>query len=287
MRASLGYISTASYSAWANGDEMARTLADKRFLLTGATSGIGKALAKQLLELGVALAIVGRNAEKLQTLVAEFANFKGKVHPISGDVGIEADQSRIVSEAVRQLGGLDGLINNAGIASWGHFAGGTEEILRQIMEVNFHGPAELIRHAIPHLTEGREPIIVNVSSMTGRKAMPAWSEYSASKHALCGLTEALRGEMARFGIDTLLVIPGLTKTGLQKDMLRNDGKVKIDYESGMEPTYVADKIVKAIRSGKQEIVVGSDARRMLLVNRFLPRFLDRKIARKVTEAYRS
>ncbi len=277
----------ATYTAWAIGDAMARTLMGKRFLLTGATSGIGKALALQLLNDGVNLALVGRNPAKLEAIKAEFGKFAERVHLLTGDVGIEADRVRLIEEAVRVLGGLDGLINNAGIASWGHFAGGTEAILRQILEVNFYGPTELIRHAIPHLTAGNEPVIVNVSSMTGRKAMPAWSEYSASKHALCGLTEALRGEMARFGIDTVLVIPGLTKTGLQTTMLRNDGKVKIDYESGMEPEYVAKRIVGAIRSSRQEIVIGSDARKMLFVNRFLPRFLDRKIARKVTEAYQT
>jgi short-subunit dehydrogenase len=154
------------------------------------------------------------------------------------------------------------------------------------MDVNFFAPVELIRLAIPQLTAGNQPVIVNISSMTGRKAMPAWSEYSASKHALCGITEALRGEMARFNIDTVLIIPGLTRTGLQKDMLRNEGRAKIDYDAGMEPSFVAAKILKAIRNGKQELVIGTDAKLMLLVNRFLPRWLDRRIASKVTRLYR-
>lgn len=182
---------------------------------------------------------------------------------------------------------MDGLINNAGIASWCHFQNSDESVLRQIMEVNFFAPVELIRLAIPHLTHGNQPIIVNVSSMTGRKAMPAWPEYSASKHALCGITEALRGEMARFDIETLLVIPGLTKTGLQKDMLRNEGKAKIDYSAGMEPAGVAKKILGALQSGNEEIVIGSDAKNMLRMNRFFPRLLDKLIARKVAKLYQN
>ena len=89
-------------------------------------------------------------------------------------------------------------------------------MLRQVMEVNFFAPAELIRLAIPVLEQGRQPAIVNVASMCGRRAMPAWTEYSASKFALCGLTEALRGEMARFDIDVLLIVPGLTRSDLSQ-----------------------------------------------------------------------
>ena len=107
----------------------------------------------------------------------------------------DADRRRLLDAAVERFGGLDVLINNAGVASFGHFADCTEAILRQVMEVNFFAPAELIRLAIPILTRGRQPAIVNVASMCGRRGMPAWSEYSASKFALCGLTEALRGEL--------------------------------------------------------------------------------------------
>ena len=107
--------------------------------------------------------------------------------------------------------------------------------MRSVMEVNFFAPVELIRLAIPHMTKGNEPVIVNVSSMCGRRAMPAWPEYSASKFALCGMSEALRAEMARFDIDVVLVVPGLTKTNLRNNMARNEGKAKIDFAAGMTP----------------------------------------------------
>src|SRR5262249_4998014 len=188
--------------------------------------------------------------------------------------------------AVERLGGIDVLVNNAGIASWGHFANSDESVLREIMEVNFFAPVELIRLAIPHLTDGDEPAIVNVSSMCGRKGMPAWPEYSASKFALCGISEALRGEMARFGIDVVLIVPGLTRTDLRAHMLRNEGRAKIDFDSGLPPEYVAGQIVAALRKGKRETVIGSDARKMLRMNRWFPRLLDRLLARKVKKLYR-
>ena len=120
---------------------------------------------------------------------------------------------RLSARRIRyRLGGLDVLINNAGVASFGHFAECTEVILRQVMEVNFFAPAELIRLAVPVLTRGRQPAVVNVASMCGRRGIPAWAEYSASKFALCGLSEALRAELVRFDVDVLLVLPGVTRS---------------------------------------------------------------------------
>src|SRR5205823_5905781 len=133
---------------------------------------------------------------------------------IPADITREEDRNRLLQTAGARFGGLDVLINNAGVASFGHFADSSEEVLRQIMEVNFFAPVELMRKAIPILRQGRQPAFVNVSSMCGRRGLPAWPEYSASKYALCGMTEALRGEMARFDIDVLLVLPGLTRSDL-------------------------------------------------------------------------
>ncbi|HEY7157064.1 MAG TPA: SDR family NAD(P)-dependent oxidoreductase, partial [Gemmataceae bacterium] len=165
------------------------------------------------------------------------------------------------------------------------FAECTEEILRQIMEVNFFAPAELIRRAIPVLRKGRSPAIVNIASMCGRRGIPAWSEYSASKFALCGLTEALRGEMVRFGIDVLLVAPGLTSSGLGQHLLRNTGRYPIDFRKGMPPEKVAAGILRALKKNRTETILGWDARWILRVNRFLPRLVDALLARKVRRLY--
>jgi short-subunit dehydrogenase len=176
-------------------------------------------------------------------------------------------------------------VNNAGIASWGHFADSNEADLRQIMEVNFFAPAELIRLAIPILVKGDQPAVVNVASMCGRRAMPAWTEYSASKYALCGLTEALRGEMARFDIDVLLMVPGLTRSEFSTHFLRSDGRAQIDFAAGLAPEVVAARIVRSLRKNRTETVIGSDARWILLVNKFFPRLVDRLLARKVRKLY--
>ena len=175
------------------------------------------------------------------------------------DVTRDDDRQHVLEQAAARFGGLDVLVNNAGVASWAHFADSTEAILRQIMEVNFFAPAELIRKAIPILVNGTQPAVVNVSSMCGRRAMPAWSEYSASKYALCGLTEALRGELARFDIDILLIVPGLTRSDLRRHFLRSQGRMKIDFDQGMPPEKVAARIVRSLEKNRTETVISGGA----------------------------
>jgi short-subunit dehydrogenase len=204
---------------------------------------------------------------------------------IPADITSEPDRQRLFDTVRDQLGGLDVLINNAGVGSWGNFESSTEAVLRQIMEVNFFAAAELIRSAVSILTEGEQPAVVNIASMCGRRGLPAWSEYCASKFALCGLTEALRGEMVRFGIDVLLVLPGLTRTELFANLLRTDGRYPIDFAGGMPPETVADTILEALRKNRTETVIGRDARRLLRFHRFLPRLLDQLVARRIRRLY--
>ncbi len=268
---------------------MIRDLYGRRILITGASSGIGRALAEQFAPLGARLVLAARSEDKLRALADSLTSRDRErtVLIVPADITKEEDRQRLIEQTVEHLGGLDVLINNAGIASWAHFADSSEEILRQIMEVNFFAPAELIRKAIPVLVNGAAPAIVNVSSMCGRRAMPAWSEYSASKYALCGLTEALRGELARFDIDILLIIPGLTKSEFSQHFLRSEGKAKIEYDKGMEPADVAARIIRSLQKNKTETWIGSDTQWMLRVNRWLPRFVDYMLARKVRKLYES
>jgi short-subunit dehydrogenase len=265
---------------------MRRGVRGRRVILTGVSSGIGNALARQLAADGAKLAITARSVDKLAALEADLRGRGADVIAVPGDVTRPEDREHVVSTAVARWGGLDLLVNNAGVAAWGHFQTSTEEINRITMEVNFFGPVELIRLTVPYLSDGDLPAVVNVTSMCGRRGMPAWPEYSASKFALVGMSEALRGELARFGIDVITVVPGLTSSDLNRHLLRNEGRADIRYDKGMSPEYVAGRIVKAIRYDSREVVLGREARLMLLANRFLPRLVNRLIARKVTKLYR-
>ena len=265
---------------------MARTLQGARLLITGASGGIGRAMAEQAVAAGARVALTARSADRLEALARSLsAQHEADVLALPADVTVPEDRERILHAAAERFDGLDVLINNAGVGSFGHFATSTEAILRQVMETNFFAPAELIRAAIPLLVRGRVPAVVNVSSMCGRRGMPAWPEYSASKFALCGLTEALRGELARFDIDVLLIVPGLTSSELGAHLLRNDGRMKIEYARAQPPEKVAATILRSLRRNRTETVVGGDARWMLRVNRWFPRLVDWLIARRVKKLY--
>jgi short-subunit dehydrogenase len=265
---------------------MRRELTGKRAILTGASGGIGRATAAALVKAGVRVALAGRNAEKLNELAANLRAAGGEAVAIPADLTKPDDRQHLVESALAAFGGLDLLVNNAGVGSWGHFADSTEAICREVMEVNFFAPIELTRLAVPHLMRGNEPAVVNVTSMCGRKGMPAWPEYSASKFALVGMSEAWRGEFARFGVDVLTVVPGMTNSGFQNNWLRTDGKADLHFEEGMTPEYLAAKVIDAIRANRTETVCGSEARRLLRFNRYFPRLTNWLIARKVKRLYR-
>lgn len=264
---------------------MSRELDGKRVVLTGASGGIGRATAHALVAAGAKVALVARSADTLDALAAELRGAGGDVVPVPADITVPQSRQHLVEAAVSVFGGIDILLNNAGVGSWGHFATSTEEIARQVMEVNFFAPVELTRVALPHLMGGVQPVVVNVTSMCGRKGMPAWPEYSASKFALVGMTEAWRGEFARFDVDVITIVPGMTDSGFQNNWLRTEGKADLRFDQGMKPQEVAEGILWAIRKNRREVVLGSEARRLLRFNRWFPRLTNWLIARKVKKLY--
>ena len=264
---------------------MRRELTGKRAILTGASGGIGRATAEALVTAGVRVALASRNEAALNDLARSLPDPGGDVIVVPTDITKPEDRSRLVATTAEKFGGLDLLVNNAGIGAWGHFATSTPEIMRQVMEVNFFGPIELTRVAVPHLMHGNQPAVVNVTSMCGRKGMPAWPEYSASKFALVGMSEAWRGEFARFDVDVITIVPGMTDSGFQNNWLRTDGKADLKFEEGMSPADVAAGIVDAIRTNRREVVLGREARRLLRFNRFFPRLTNWMIARKIRKLY--
>lgn len=264
---------------------MSRELDGKRVVLTGASGGIGRATAHALVAAGAKVALVARSADTLDALAAELRGAGGDVVPVPADITVPQSRQHLVEAAVSAFGGIDILLNNAGVGSWGHFATSTEEIARQVMEVNFFAPVELTRVALPHLMAGVQPVVVNVTSMCGRKGMPAWPEYSASKFALVGMTEAWRGEFARFDVDVITIVPGMTDSGFQNNWLRTEGKADLRFDQGMKPQEVAEGILWAIRKNRREVVLGSEARRLLRFNRWFPRLTNWLIARRVKKLY--
>src|SRR5262249_11188206 len=189
-------------------------------------------------------------------------------------VAAPAQRARLVEQAVADLGGIDALINNAGVGALGFFESADEGRLRRIVEVNFFAATELTRLALPHLRRGRNPMLVNVSSVVGRRGMPGLTEYCASKFALTGWSESLRPELARVGIHVLVVTPGRIATEFRGNLLEDRFRFRWQNRPAMAAERCARIIVTAMRWQRNEVVITGEAKLLLWLNRLVPRLLD-------------
>ena len=210
-----------------------RSLNGLRVLITGASQGIGRSMALQAAQRGAKILATARNAELLRTLSEEARAAGHPVETLVADVTTNEDRQAMTYAMRRLFGGLDVLVNNAGIGATGHFGEANEGRLRSIFEVNFFGLAELTRLCLPLLREGKTPAVVNISSIVGKRGFPGRSEYSASKFAVQGLSESIRGELAPDGIDVIVINPGLTQTNFSQNMLERKSRLKVDHMRGM------------------------------------------------------
>lgn len=256
-----------------------RKISGSRTIVTGASSGIGRALALELARQGARSVLTARRAELLEELQAQVRALGGEAHVVAGDIVDGEVRQRLLDTARNQLGGLDLLINNAGVGAIGPFAEAAEARLRRVMEVNFFAPAELIRSAVPLLREGNRPMIVNVSSVLGHRGIPKKSEYCASKFALHGLSDSIRAELSSCGIDVLLVSPATTATEFFDNVLEKNADLPWLALGAMSPESVARKAVKAMRRGRQEIILTPGGKLLVWCDRLCPPLVNRLVAR--------
>jgi short-subunit dehydrogenase len=264
-----------------------RNIADARILITGASHGIGRALAEAAAARGAKVIAVARSEDQLEELAGKVRAQGGSIVTVTGDITDADDRRRMVDAAIQHLGGIDILVNNAGIGATGHFADAGPDRLRKIMEVNFFGLTETTRAFLPLLRQGKQPAIVNISSIAGKRGIPARSEYSASKFAVQGFSEALRAEVAKDGIDVLIVCPGLTQTNFSKNMLEQKALVQMDHMRGMTSEEVALATIASIESNRREVCLTAQGRFIVFISRFFPRLADRIAARRVRSLFKA
>jgi short-subunit dehydrogenase len=261
-----------------------RRLSGMRAIVTGASSGIGRETARELARAGVNVVATARRIERLEELRLECSGLPGDIAVVAGDVTDRELRGALVQTARDTFGGLDILVNNAGIGAVGPFAQADEERLRKIFEVNLFAPLELIREALPLLRSGRTPVIVNVGSVLGHFAVPSKSEYCASKFALHGFSDALRAELREEGIGVLLVSPSTTESEFF-EKARSDGADAADLKRQAKerraalPDAVARKIVRAIRSGHDEIILSAGGKLGVWADRLAPGLFNRLMSR--------
>lgn len=256
-----------------------RKISGLRTIVTGASSGIGRALALELARQGARLVLTSRRTDFLEELKKEIRDWGAEAHVVTGDIVEPEVRQRLLDAAQAELGGLDLLINNAGVGAIGPFAEASEARLRRVMEVNFFAPAELIRGAVPLLRAGNRPMIVNVGSVLGHRAIPKKSEYCASKFALHGLSDSLRTELVHCGIDVLLVSPSTTATEFFDNVLEKNADLPWLALGAMSPEAVARKAVKAIRRGRHEIILTPGGKLLVWFDRLCPPLVNRLVAR--------
>ncbi len=260
---------------------MKRNLHGARAIVTGASSGIGRETALELARHGVGLVLVARREDRLREVTDRIAAVGGTAEAVVGDVTDRAVRQRAIDAAQEKLGGLDVLINNAGIGAMGLFVDADPERVRRLMEVNFFALVEMIRLALPLLQQGNRSIVVNVSSILGHRGVPYSSEYAASKFAVQGFSESIRAEFTKLGIDVLVVSPGTTETEFFDRVIERTADPKWPEHRPVSAAEVARQMVRAIRKGKHEIIPYRWGRVLCLLNRISPRLADRLMARYV------
>jgi short-subunit dehydrogenase len=241
-----------------------------RALVTGASSGIGRAIARELVCQGADVVVLARRADRLQTLVAEIGQLGRRGCAVVGDVTDAATRLAAVRCAEEQLGGLDILVNNAGIAAAGRLDAAQPEQLRELWETNVVAVVEMTRVALPLLRRGNRPLVVNVASVLSHVAIAQMSAYCAAKFAVRGFSEALRAELFPDGIDVLVVNPGTVATEIWARAGRDESRTGWRTSPGVAPEFIAAQAVRAMRRGWHAVAPGFLTKLAILASRLFP-----------------
>jgi hypothetical protein len=257
-------------------------LQDRVAIVTGASEGIGKAIAELFAREGARVALAARSEDKLRALAATLGEHRTLVVPT--DVAVPEQADKLVQRTVERFGSLDILVNNAGFGlyapchemNWEHF--------RQMWEVNFFGAVRLARAALPHLRR-RRGAIVNISSVAGKIPLPYMGAYCASKFALNTISSAMRMELKSAGVRVVTVLPGRVATQFHVAAYRDGqnlpGVFQRRVSQGVSPEKVARVALKALLSGKREVVVPWRLRMVMALSALLPGVREAVLSRMV------
>lgn len=251
---------------------------DKTVIVTGGTDGIGLALVEMLVNAGARVATCGRNHDKLYTLQTTFAS--KTFLAMAADVSVEVECAKLVETTVKNFGGVDILINNAGISMRALFNETSLDTIRKVMDINFWGSVYCTKYALPYIIKSKGTV-AGISSIAGYRGLPGRSGYSASKHALQGWLEALRTEMLDSGVNVMWACPGFTASNIRNTALNSQaaqqGESPMDEEKMMSATECATYILHAIEKRKRTLVLTSQGKLTIFLNRFIPSLADRMV----------
>jgi dehydrogenase/reductase SDR family protein 7B len=253
---------------------------DKVALITGGTSGIGRALAEKLADLGAKVAVVGRNREALDEVSGAIAKKGGAALGLSCDVTQSDQVDRSISATVARFGKLDILVASAGLSLRAYFEKTCLDALERVMRVNFFGTLYATHFALPHVIKTKGSLVA-LSSLTGKRGIPSYALYGASKFAIQGLYEALRLEVARHGVHVGVVSPAFVATPLRVNVLGADGK---PWPEPPPPPFkiwpvdrCVERIVRLIAKRQAEAILPWRAKPLLLLDDLLGHVIGDRI----------
>jgi short-subunit dehydrogenase len=251
--------------------------------ITGASSGIGEALAKTFAKHKVKLVLSARRADELERVKASTGLSDADVFVLPLDVSENNTFEAATKKVIDHFGQIDILVNNAGLSHWSKLKDTSMDVIKTILNVNFLGGAGLTKAVLPYMLEKKKGNIVVISSILGHIVTPKQGAYNASKHALQGFFDTLRAEVSGDGIKVLLVCPGFVRTNVAKNSLDRDGKpINKDNNliaGGLDPRYVSEQVLNAIQNNKEEIIVaGAKEKFAILVKRFAPGLFSKFIS---------
>jgi len=259
---------------------------DKVVIVTGASSGIGKALVLELAAMGAKVVLAARNYTVINDISSSL-NAKGfESFAVKVDVTIENDCRLLVEKALEKYGKINVLINNAGISMRAMFEDLDLKVIHQVMDVNFWGTVYCSKYALPSLLKEKGSL-VGVSSIAGYKGLPARSGYSASKFAMQGLLDVIRIENQKKKLHVLIACPGFTASNIRKAALSKDGshqgETPRNEDQMMSPDIVASRIITAIIKRKRTVIMTRDGILTVLLNKFFPAWVDKMVYRHMAK----
>jgi len=253
---------------------------NKVVIITGGSSGIGKALAEEFGRRGSKILITGRNADDLNDVVNALRVAGIDAHACAGDVSREEDNHRMAAEALRIFGRIDILINNAGISMRAIFNEVDTAVIRKVMDINFFGAVYATKACLPEILKNQGSVI-GISSIAGFRGLPGRTGYSASKFALNGFLEALRTEVLKKNVHVMTACPGFTSSNIRKRSLTRDGSPQTDSprreEKMMSAEECASHIYRATVKRKNFLILTLQGKLAVFLNKWLPGLTDRLV----------
>ncbi|MBE0650057.1 MAG: SDR family oxidoreductase [Bacteroidales bacterium] len=250
----------------------------KTVVITGASSGIGKALAYEFAARGSKVVMGARNVDQLKEIAEDIRQQGGEVAFAQTNVTVEDECKNLIDLAVKNFGQVDVLINNAGISMRALFNDADVSVIKRLMDVNFWGTVYCTKSALPHLLKNKGSVVA-VSSIAGIKGLPGRTGYSASKFAIHGFMESLRIENLKTGLHVLMAYPGFTSSNIRNAALVADGKEQgnspLDEGKIMSAEEVAKHIYKAVKNKKTSLVLTTQGKLTVFLSKFFSSVLDK------------